>query len=154
MNAWIQRALGKLVSFLSIVWGLRNDALWRRAAWWSTGQWFTNSVVFIFALKHFGNPYVALGVQAVYTEAQSYAINKWLIFGHRQVSVPSSSRLTVPVALFCFLYHKGTAFLLVAVFGLGAYPARAILTGIGVMENPIRFLYNRKFPFAEKTETT
>jgi hypothetical protein len=55
------------------------------------------------------------------------------------------------MAVFCFAYHKAAVILLVAVFGLGFIPATAVLTGIGIAENPLRFLFNNKFPFAEKT---
>jgi hypothetical protein len=151
MRAWLKPVLDKLASFPVIRWGLWRDKHWQKNAKWSTALWAFNTAVFFFALKHFGNAYLALAIRTVFTESQAYAVSKWKLWGERQVSVGASSSLTVPVAVFCFLYHKGTALLLVAVFGLGAIPALIILTAIGVVENPLRYLYNREWAFAEKT---
>jgi hypothetical protein len=154
MRTRFRTMLHMLTSLLSTLWGLRNNDLWRRAAKWSAGLWLFNTVLFFFALKHFGNPYLAVGIRTVATEVQSYAVNKLRIFPNRQVSLGTSGTWTAPMAVFCFVYHKATGILLVAVFGLGFIPATAVLTVIGIAENPLRFLFNNKFPFAEKTATT
>jgi hypothetical protein len=152
MHALLRIAQESIAHLPSTMWELRNDERWRLAAKWSAGLWAVNTVVFFFTLKQFDNAYLAIGLQTVLSEAQSYLVNKRRIFPDRAVSVPSSSSLSVPMAVFCFVYHKAAGILLVAIFGLGAIPAKAVLTGIGIMENPLRFLFNDRLPFADKTE--
>lgn len=147
MRARPQAVTRKLASLPVVRWRLWHDERWQKTSLWSACVWSINFGVLYVGVTNWGHGWWIIIGQTLFWDAVTYFVNKKKFWGDRKVSYASSGSFAFAAWLFFFLSHKAMLVLL-AFLGIGALTAQIALAGIGVLENPVRYVYNNRYAFA------
>jgi hypothetical protein len=131
-------------------WQFWHDSRWRKNVKWSACSWMFSALLFAFAFSNWRHGLLFLVAWTLLNDVANYVINRKRIFPDRHVSFKYSGSASLAAGIFCFTYHKAVLLLLAIVFGLGAYWIIGIQGAIGILENPIRYKYNKNYAFRNK----
>ena len=150
MRGKLHAMRARLAILLFWRWQFWSDERWQKNAKWSAGSWAISAILFAFVFTNWGHGLLFLVAWTFVNDLANYAINRKRIFPDRHVSFKYSGSASLAVGTFCFAYHKATLLLLALVFGLGAYWIIGIQAAIGILENPVRYMFNKNYAFRNK----
>lgn len=142
----------KLASLLFWRWQFWHEPRWQKNARWSLGSWMISAALFAVVLNNWVHGLILLFAWSLFNDGVNYVVNKKEIFPDRKVNSWYSGSMCFAVGIVCFAYHKATLLLLATVFGLGIYWIIAIQAAIGILENPVRYMFNTNVAFAEQNQ--
>ncbi len=156
MSKQLKRARQKLAGLPVVRWGLWRDKRWQYTSLWSGAIWLLNTALLHWGVGKWGHGLLILIAQNIFWDSISYVANRKCKFfwGDRKVSTISSGGWTLAISVFAFAYHKAATILLVTFLGMGIIDARLLQGTIGVLENPLRYLFNNRVAFPETQEKT